>query len=39
VIIPALYGSISMVTKDRFEVHDPLSSSYLLFDLEGKIIQ
>jgi hypothetical protein len=38
VIIPALYGSISMVTKDRFEVHDPLSSSYLLFDLEGNII-
>lgn len=39
VIIPALYGSISMITEDRFEVHDPLSSSYLLFDLEGNIVQ
>ena len=39
VIIPALYGSISMVSADRFEVYDTSSSSYLLFDLEGKIIQ
>ena len=38
VIIPALYGSISMITEDRFEVYDSSSSSYLLFDLEGNII-
>ena len=38
VIIPALYGRISMISEDRFEVYDPLSSSYLLFDLEGNII-
>ena len=34
----ALYGSISMITEDRFEVYDSSSSSYLLFDLEGNII-
>ena len=39
VIIPALYGSILMITKDRFEVYDPKSSSYLLFDLDGNIIR
>ena len=38
VIIPALYGPISMIREDRFEVHDPYSSSYLLFDLDGNII-
>ena len=37
VIIPALYGSISMITEDRFEVYDSSSSAELLFDLEGNI--
>ena len=37
-IVPALYGSISMITEDRFEVYDSSNSSYLLFDLEGNII-